>query len=162
MFISSTTLVKWVKSTQKTSYPSKLLLSVTTATSSASFPFVFVLTNLRTHWLHVLFLTQIPSTILPSLSILICHPPLSPRQVLELHQTNLPKPHSTVRATRVETQVISAARKVVVEQLQPNGWVRSSQRSCQGKAHMWGWSMGERRLPPWGRRTQVADWRLRY
>ena len=114
-------MVRCVKSARKTYYPSKLLRSVATTTSSASSPFSFIVTNPLTHWLHVLFLTQISSTFLPSLSILICHPPLTPRQALLLHHMHLPRPHSNVRAMRVETQVISAARKVVVEQLQPNG-----------------------------------------
>jgi len=143
-------------------YPSKPLRSVTTTASSPLFPFIFVLMNTIIHRLHVIFLTQISSTFFPWLSILICHPPLTPRQVVLLHHTHLPKPHNIRSAMRVEIHVISAARRVVVEQLQPNGWVRSSQRSCQGKAQMRGLRMGERRLPPWGKRIQVADWRLRY
>jgi len=62
-----------------------------------------------------------------------------------------------MRETIVLAHVMSAARKVVVEQLQPKGAVRSSQRSCQGMGQMCALWIGESRCPCLGRGTHVED-----
>jgi hypothetical protein len=85
------------------------------------------------------------------------HPPLPARQANQDHLASFQNPKSTRRARTVLAQVMSAARKVVVEQLQPNVRVLNSHRSSQGRGHIPELRIGDNKLPCFGRATHVED-----
>jgi len=78
------------------------------------------------------FLTQILSVRSPEGCCCTSHPPLRALKDRMASLVSLTRPMRTAKATRVDRQVIIAARRVVVEQLHPNVLVLSSHLSCQG------------------------------
>jgi hypothetical protein len=72
------------------------------------------------------------------------HPALDPFTARVTTLISLTRPHSTSSPTRVETQVMIAVNKVVVEQLHPKVEVLSSQRSCHGSGQMCASRMGDK------------------
>jgi len=94
----------------------------------------------------------------PSCPSSTTHPVLAPLTILNMRIHNFTMTQRSKSESKVDKQVIKAAKNVVVEQLHPNVEVRSSHLSCHGNGHISSYQIGDNKCPFFGNGTHNEEY----